>query len=173
MPNSEGKQARMATEYVPNGSLEEVLALVDENQVPEFCTHENITKITIGVLVGLKFMHSKNIIRDIKPGNLLLDKDYRVRIGDFGTARFEDCGSTTTARVGTAAYTGMAPETMNREQATKKVDVFGFGLIVYEVLFGKSVLRKDGKFLSWRKYNREESDRKYHNPVMQEVIRRC
>jgi TPR repeat protein len=175
MPNSECRQARMATEYMPNGSLEEVLALVNKNQAPKFWTHENITKIIIGVLVGLKFMHSKNIIhRDIKPGNLLLDKDYRVRIGDFGTARFEDCGSTTTAGVGTAAY--MAPETMNREQATKKVDVFGFGLIVYEVLFGKSVFPKDGKLLELADLQsrgiRPEIP-KTVNPVVQEVIRKC
>jgi serine/threonine protein kinase len=93
----------------------------------------------VGLLIGMKYLHSKNIIhRDLKPGNLLIDSNYRLRICDFGTAVFEDCGTTTA--IGTIAY--ISPETFRDAPPTKKVDVFAFGLIIYEILTGKSVFPK-------------------------------
>jgi len=48
-------------------------------------------RVLYQILCGLKFIHSANIIhRDIKPGNILLDEDYNVRICDFGLARSID-----------------------------------------------------------------------------------
>jgi CD48 antigen len=142
LPNEECRQARIATEFMSNGSVEEALARVKRGDIPVFWNHTNIAKMIIGLLLGMKYLHSRNIIhRDLKPGNLLIDDKGQIRIADFGTAKLEDCG-TTTGAIGTISY--MASEMLDGAQATKKVDVFAFGLIVYEFLVGESVFPKTG-----------------------------
>jgi serine/threonine protein kinase len=88
----------------------------------------------------MKYLHSLDIIhRDLKPGNILIDENIHVRICDFGTAVFEDCGTTTS--VGTFNY--ISPETLEDAPPTKKVDVFAFGMILFELLVGESVFPKN------------------------------
>jgi hypothetical protein len=145
LPNEECRKARIATEFMSNGSVEEALERVKKGEIPAFWNHTNITKMIIGILLGMKYLHSRNIIhRDLKPGNLLIDGNGQIRIADFGTAKLEDCGTTTEA-LGTVAY--MTPEILDNDQPTKKVDVFAFGLIVYEILVGESVFPKTGSAL--------------------------
>jgi serine/threonine protein kinase len=128
-------------EYASNGSLADALNEVKKGNPPKFWTHENISKIIVGIVLGMKYIHSKDIIhRDLKPGNLLIDSEYRVRICDFGTARIESCG-TTTNTLGTLIY--VAPEVLEGEKATKKVDVFSFGLILYELFVGETAFPLD------------------------------
>jgi hypothetical protein len=154
LPNEECKKSRIAMEYVSNGSLESVLSRVSRNDIPTFWTHENITCMIVGLVLGMKYLHSKNIIhRDLKPGNLLLDCDNRLRICDFGTAIFEDCGTTT--GIGTLAY--ISPESLGDAPPTKKADVFAFGLILYEILFGESVFPKDANAARIYKLHKTET----------------
>jgi serine/threonine protein kinase len=143
LPNAECREARIATEVMRKGSLENVLNRVKRGEIPDFWSHTNITKMMIGVVLGMKYLHSRGIIhRDLKPGNILLDEKGQIRIADFGTAKFEDYGATTTDLIGTLAY--MASEALEGGHATKKSDVFAFGLILYEVLVGESVFPKKG-----------------------------
>jgi serine/threonine protein kinase len=107
-----------------------------------FWTRENISVMIVGIIIGMKYIHSQGIMhRDLKPGNILLDENYRIRICDFGTARFEGCGTVTSNMVGTLRY--MAPEMFEEDPPTSKVDVFAFGLILYEILVGESVFPKN------------------------------
>jgi serine/threonine protein kinase len=145
LPNEECRKARIATEFMINGSVEDALVRVKKGDIPRFWTHTNITKMMIGVVLGMKYLHSRNIIhRDLKPGNLLIDENGQIRIADFGTAKLEDCGTTTDV-IGTLAY--MAPEALDGSGPTKKFDVFAFGLIIYEILVGESVFPKTGSAL--------------------------
>jgi serine/threonine protein kinase len=124
------------TEFIVNGSVEDALKRIEEGNTPSFWTHANITTMIIGLVLGMKYLHSCDVIhRDLKPANLLIDDRIRIRICDFGAAKFE--GLSTRLAIGTPAY--IAPEIMDGAVPTKKVDVFSFGLIVCELLVGKSV----------------------------------
>jgi serine/threonine protein kinase len=153
LPNSECKKARIATEFASNGSLEDAFVRIRKGDIPSFWTHENLSCIIIGLVLGMKYLHSRDVIhRDLKPANLLLDEKYRVRICDFGTAVFADCGTTQT--IGTLGY--VAPESLEDALPTKKVDVFAFGLILYELLVGQSVFPKDANAVRLAKLHMNE-----------------
>jgi serine/threonine protein kinase len=163
-------------EYACNGSLADALKKVKEGNPPEFWTHENISKIIVGIVLGMKHLHSKDFIhRDLKPGNLLLDEEFRVRICDFGTSRIEDCGTITTTEA-FLTLTYAAPEAFEGEKPTKKVDVFAFGLILYELLVGESVFPLDAKgprILRLHDSNFRPEIPSYVNPRIQRIIGRC
>jgi serine/threonine protein kinase len=127
-----------------NGSLSDVLLQVKRGETPNYWTHTNIVKAIVGVIMGMKYLHSKNFIhRDLKPSNILVDDEGRIRIGDFGCARMEDCGCQTASTLGARPY--VAPEVLSGMTPTKKVDVFAFGLTLYEILLGESVFPKNIK----------------------------
>jgi serine/threonine protein kinase len=105
----------------------------------------------IGFVCGMKYMHSKGIIhRDLKPRNLLIDSEFRLRISGFDSAVLD--GSTTTGIYG-GAY--MAPEIFENAIPTKKVDVFVFGLILYELYVGESVFPENTGIPRLYKLHRE------------------
>jgi serine/threonine protein kinase len=127
---------------MPNGSLADVLDRVKNGNTPSYWTPTNITIAIMGIVLGMKYLHSKNFIhRDVKPANIFVDGKGRIRVGDFGTTRMEDCGSTTTSVLGTTPY--VAPEVLDGATPTQKVDVFAFGLTLYEILVGEGVFPKD------------------------------
>jgi eukaryotic-like serine/threonine-protein kinase len=130
------------------------------------------TEYALQVAQGLAAAHGKGVIhRDLKPENLFVSRDGRVKILDFGLAKLRDPslslpspsplgegdgvrGDTATLRVnadtlttepgrvlGTPAY--MAPEQVRGESADHRADIFAFGCVVYEMLSGTRVFRRD------------------------------
>ena len=84
------------------------------------------------ILVGLEYLHSKNIIhRDIKPENLVLDEHGYLCITDFGIARTW-CSENAKDTSGTPGY--MAPEVLCRQNHSFSVDYFALGVILYEIM---------------------------------------
>ena len=82
--------------------------------------------------------HAHGIVhRDVKPANLLLDGDDRVKVADFGVASAAHLGSFTEAGtvVGTAGY--LAPEQARGETATPASDLYALGVVAFELLTGK------------------------------------
>jgi serine/threonine protein kinase len=132
-----------------------------------------ISCIIVGIVHGMKYLHSKNIIhRDLRPGNLLLDGDnFRIRICNFGSSVYEDYE--TRARIGTLAY--LSPESFD-DHPTKKVDVFVFGLILFELLCGESVFPKDADIARiYALHAREERPNipEGVSPTISGLIQRC
>ncbi len=87
---------------------------------------------------ALDYAHSKGVIhRDLKPENLMMLPDGRLLVMDFGIARVEGAaGLTATSMVlGTPAY--LAPETIAREPADHRVDLYALGVILFEMLEGR------------------------------------
>ncbi|WP_202637896.1 serine/threonine-protein kinase [Bailinhaonella thermotolerans] len=89
---------------------------------------------------GLAAVHAEGIVhRDLKPANVLLDEDARTaRLTDFGIARLLDGGRLTATSVvlGTPDY--MAPEVVEGADPTPAADVYAAGLVLYELLTGRS-----------------------------------
>ena len=104
-----------------------------------------IYSIVLDICLGIKEIHKKNIIhRDLKPLNIFINKDYKIKIGDFGIAKeLNETIHAHTANIGTFDY--MAPEIIDLELLKKniyykkgfkydnKVDIWAFGCIIYEL----------------------------------------
>jgi serine/threonine protein kinase len=75
--------------------------------------------------------------RDLKPSNILINEFGHSMISDFGSSRLESDDATLTSGAGTPHYA--APEQFRDDPYTNKVDVFSFGLILYEILVGSPV----------------------------------
>lgn len=96
-----------------------------------------MTKFYISELVlALEYLHSKNIIyRDLKPENILLDENGHVKLADFGLSK-EGVGNNdiTKSFCGSPLY--LSPEILRNQGCSQKSDIYGLGLVMYEMLVG-------------------------------------
>ncbi|MFJ4502069.1 serine/threonine-protein kinase [Streptomyces sp. NPDC088864] len=130
----------LVMELVEGRSLADVL-LAQERLGPEQAAH-----IAGQAAAGLAAAHRQGIVhRDIKPGNLMLDGEGTVKIGDFGIAQFVDDPSaalTTTGQiVGTSLY--LAPERALGRTADAASDMYSLGCVIYQLLLGQPPFRSD------------------------------
>lgn len=130
----------LVMELVEGDSLARLLS--DDGPLPA----ERVAAIAAQAAAGLAVAHEQSIVhRDIKPGNLLLDADGTVKIGDFGIARFMDDPSgalTATGQiVGTSLY--IAPERALGKNAGPASDVYSLGCVLYQLLTGTPPFRAD------------------------------
>ena len=105
-----------------------------------------IKKIIVQTIEIIKHLHSLNIIyRDIKPENILLDKDYNIKLCDYGWASYVTAGHFLNTFCGTPEY--VSPEIIKKYPYNEKVDIWGIGVLIFELYFGyppfSSVLNED------------------------------
>ncbi|XP_058087656.1 serine/threonine/tyrosine-protein kinase HT1-like [Magnolia sinica] len=117
------------TEYLAGGSLRQYL----HRQEPHSLPLDLVLKLALDIARGMHYLHSQGILhRDLKSENLLLGEDMCVKVADFGISCLESqCGS----REGiTGTYRWMAPEMIKEKHHTRKVDVYSFGIVLWELL---------------------------------------
>ncbi len=87
------------------------------------------------ILQGLIYLHSMNIMyRDMKPENILLDESGNVSLADFGISKVLDIKESAKSFVGTPEY--VAPEIILQKGHNKSVDIWCFGILLYEMVYG-------------------------------------
>eukprot|EP00249_Psilotum_nudum_P001642 c14259_g1_i1 orf=466-2823(+) len=119
------------TEYVRGGSLRAFL-----NKIEPFSLSLNVVvRIALDIARGMAYLHSQGIVhRDLKSQNLLLSHDLQAKVADFGVSCFESqLGKVTGAR---GTYRWMAPEMVQEKPYSRKVDVYSFGIVLWELLTG-------------------------------------
>jgi len=121
----------LVMEYLPGMTLRDLL-----NDYGTL-TIEQSLDITQAVLQALSVAHREGILhRDVKPENVILVNDGRIKIGDFGLARpVNNATDTGKSLLGTVAY--IAPELLTRSQADNRSDLYSVGIMLYEMLTGK------------------------------------
>ncbi|XP_052174151.1 cold-responsive protein kinase 1 isoform X2 [Diospyros lotus] len=136
----EGSNRILVYEYLENNSLAHALLGPKAKHVS--LGWPKRTAICMGTASGLAFLHEEAephiVHRDIKASNILLDENFHPKIGDFGLAKlFPDNVTHISTRVaGTMGY--LAPEYAMFGQLTKKADVYSFGVLVLEIISGRS-----------------------------------
>jgi serine/threonine protein kinase len=105
---------------------------------------QDTARIIERLAAALAYAHQKKIIhRDLKPGNVLFDQNGDPYITDFGIAKFTEAATNVTgsAIIGTPAY--MSPEQAQSEQVDGRSDIYGMGVIIYEMLTGRQPYKAD------------------------------
>ncbi|MFD5556279.1 Stk1 family PASTA domain-containing Ser/Thr kinase [Streptomyces sp. NPDC127068] len=127
---AQGAYVYLAMEYVPGCTLRDVL-----RERVALCPRAALDVLE-SVLAALGAAHRAGLVhRDMKPENVLIGDDGRVKVADFGLVRSVDSRTGSTGPVlGTAAY--LAPEQIEDGAADTRVDVYACGIVLYEMLTG-------------------------------------
>ncbi|KAI4305511.1 hypothetical protein L6164_028873 [Bauhinia variegata] len=134
---TEGKHRLLVYKYMENGSLA-------ENLLSETLDWKKRYDIALGTAKGLAYLHEECLEWilhcDIKPQNILLDFNFEPKIADFGLSKLQNRNNINNANFstirGTRGY--MAPEWIFNLPITSKVDVYSYGIVVLEMITGKS-----------------------------------
>jgi serine/threonine protein kinase len=167
----------LVTEYTRGRSLAAVLR--ESGRVPVGSAIE----VGIAISEALAYIHGKGVVhRDLKPSNVLIPgwpeaPDYRnAKLLDFGVAgRLEQGGRTQAGMIyGTLRY--MSPEQIKGEQQSPATDVYGFGLLLFEMLAGSAPAKREQDLTTLLIAIRDgisEQDLKSIVPDLGELIQRC
>lgn len=121
----------IVTEYAKGGSVRQFLTRRSNRSVPL----KLAVKQALDVARGMAYVHGLGLIhRDLKSDNLLIFADKSIKIADFGVARIEVQTEGMTPETGT--YRWMAPEMIQHRPYTQKVDVYSFGIVLWELITG-------------------------------------
>ncbi len=124
-------------EYVEGETLKDLIRRRDR-----LSGNESVA-VTLQLLAAVDFAHRSGIVhRDIKPQNVMLDRDGTVKVMDFGIARAGDSGMTEAGSIlGTAQY--LAPEQAKGQPVDERSDLYSVGVVLYEMLTGTVPFKGD------------------------------
>jgi serine/threonine-protein kinase len=142
----------LVMEFVPGATLRQILR--DRGRIS---TAEAVA-VMDHVLAALAVAHSAGLVhRDVKPENVLVTADGRVKVADFGLARAVAGSSVTTTGsvlMGTAAY--LAPEQFEHGTADERSDVYSAGVLFFELLTGTAPFEADNTYALLNRHASED-----------------
>ena len=128
----------LVMEYVPGRTLRELL-----DETGPLAPKQALALID-AVVDGLAAAHASGIIhRDVKPANVLLADDGRVKVGDFGLARSLASANVTDTLFGTAEY--ISPEMLTGTVVDSRTDLYSAGIMLFEMLTGRPPFTGDDR----------------------------
>ncbi|KAL2475688.1 Chitin elicitor receptor kinase 1 [Abeliophyllum distichum] len=135
-------------EYIDNGNLSQHLRGQGRDPLP----WSTRVQIALDSARGLEYIHEHTvplyIHRDIKSANILIDKNCRAKVADFGLAKLTEVGSASlhTRLVGTFGY--MPPEYAQYGDVSPKIDVYAFGVVLFELISAKEAIVKTNEVIT-------------------------
>ena len=135
---ADGQYLYLAMEYVPGRTLRELM------QERGWLPWQEALAVIDPVLAGLAAAHQAGIVhRDVKPENVLITDDGRVKVVDFGLARASAAVGNTRAGmiIGSVAY--IAPEQVTGAASDERSDVYAAGIVLFEMLTGRQPFTGD------------------------------
>ncbi|CAL8136857.1 unnamed protein product [Prunus armeniaca] len=137
----EGDKRALIYEFMPNGSLDNFIHRHGSEMANFRLEWKTLSEIAVGIARGLEYLHGGCNTRilhfDIKPQNILLDKDFRPKISDFGLAKLCKTKDSIVSMMGTRGTAGyIAPEVFSRNfgGVSHKSDVYSYGMLVLEMV---------------------------------------
>lgn len=166
----EGDNICMVMEYLDSGSVDRLPQYQEKQPMPL----DDVRTYMRDLAEALQYVHDKAIIhRDVKPGNMLLDKDGRVKLCDFGLAvPLDQVSPLRRERCGTLNY--MAPEVQDGKSVSRACDVWSFGVVLYKLVCGEHPFKADTK----EEYMEKSKSVSYKipssvNPIVADLISNC
>ncbi|GMY09833.1 lysM domain receptor-like kinase 3 isoform X2 [Fagus crenata] len=131
-------------EFIENGNLSQHLR---DSSGRDPLPWSSRVQIALDSARGLEYIHEHTvpvyIHRDIKSANILIDKNFHAKVADFGLTKLTEVGGSSlpTRLVGTFGY--MPPEYAQYGDVSSKVDVYAFGVVLYELISAKEAVVRD------------------------------
>nr|BAF98605.1 CM0545.460.nc [Lotus japonicus] len=135
-------------EHIDNGNLGQYLHGSGKEPLP----WSSRVQIALDAARGLEYIHEHTvpvyIHRDVKSANILIDKNLRGKVADFGLTKLIEVGNSTlqTRLVGTFGY--MPPEYAQYGDISPKIDVYAFGVVLFELISAKNAVLKTGELVA-------------------------
>lgn len=167
----------LVTEFLAGGDLHQLLRS-NPNLAPD-----RIVKYALDIARGMSYLHNRSkpiIHRDLKPRNIIVDEEHELKVGDFGLSKLIDVKlmhDVYKMTGETGSYRYMAPEVFEHQPYDKSVDVFSFGMILYEMFEGVAPFEDkdayDAATLVARDDKRPEMRAQTYPPQMKALIEDC
>ncbi|XP_045829883.1 lysM domain receptor-like kinase 3 isoform X3 [Trifolium pratense] len=132
-------------EYIDNGNLSQNLRDLEREPLP----WSTRMQIALDSARGLEYIHEHTvrvyIHRDIKSENILLDKNFRAKVADFGLSKLADVENSTSSAIVAEGTFGYMPPENAYGHISRKIDVYAFGVVLYELISAKAAVIKIDK----------------------------